>query len=377
MLQNHAWWLYFCKNKENIRDVVIENVLKVLLCGLSVCGYKELECSNEECSHTKIITFSCNSRFCSTCGKRATDQWINKQLTVLPNCSFQHITFTMPSSLWSFFAIDSTLLNEVAKLAAECIQILANKRGITVGIFTALHTFGHDLKHNVHIHLSVTMGGLTKNKKWKKLKFSRLALMPMWRYRIISLLRKSAKKGLINIDPKLLENEYNKHWQVHLAKETKSPEQSISYLGSYIKRPPISMAKIKHYDGKEVTFRYMDRQDNKYKDKTYDIDTFIEKFTQHIPEKYFRLIRYYGFLANRVRSKLLPLVQKIFGTIKAKMDTVNHKEMHIKSFGINPYQCPLCNSEMLCVGINIGQPKHKLMKRHAEIAHSRILLVAA
>ncbi len=36
------------------------------------------------------------------------------------------------------------------------------------------------------------------------------------------------------------------------------------------------------------------------------IEEFIGKFVSHIPDIGFRMIRYYRFLANRLRGKLLP-----------------------------------------------------------------------
>ena len=69
---------------------------------------------------------------------------------------------------------------------------MANKKGILPGIFTALHTFGRDLKWNVHIHLSVTCGGLLEDlSQWKAIYFVKKQIMPMWRYELIDLLRQS------------------------------------------------------------------------------------------------------------------------------------------------------------------------------------------
>ena len=51
-------------------------------------------------------------------------------------------------------------------------QKISKKRGITDGIFIAIHTFGRDLKKNVHIHLSTTTSGLADdNSKWKDVFF--------------------------------------------------------------------------------------------------------------------------------------------------------------------------------------------------------------
>ena len=81
-----------------------------------------------------------------------------------------------------------------------------------------------------------------------------------------------------------------------------NPWPTISYLGRYLKRPPIAMSRLIHYDGKRIVFDYLNHRLNKHQTLEMDIDHFLYLFTQHIPEKNFRLIRYYGFLANRVRT---------------------------------------------------------------------------
>jgi hypothetical protein len=186
--------MYFTANIANIRQTVIENVVKLLSCGSMHLGYKTYQCPTEGCNHIKHVTFGCKSKFCPTCGKRATDLWINKQLDILPDTNWQHITLTLPSKLWPLFSQNRDLLNELPKIAAGIFQELAAKRGINPGIFTALHTFGRDLKWNVHIHLSTTMGGITDSEIWKEIRFSKKAVMPMWRTRVIKLLRAYRKK---------------------------------------------------------------------------------------------------------------------------------------------------------------------------------------
>ena len=86
----------------------------------------------------------------------------------------------MPSELWDLFWLNRELLNQITKLAADCIMTLARKLDVVPAIFTALHTFGRDLKHNVHVHLSTTRVGLHTNlKKTKKLFFKQHSLMKM------------------------------------------------------------------------------------------------------------------------------------------------------------------------------------------------------
>ena len=154
-----------------------ENIVKILSCGNFIKGYRTLCCSDPKCEHIKHITQACNSRFCPTCGKRATDQWVERQKAVLPVTEYQHITFTIPKQLWGFFYQNRTLFNQLVKSAIDAILKLAKKRKITPCVFLAIHSFGRDLQWHPHIHLSVTMGGLDEKDLWKAIRFSKKALM--------------------------------------------------------------------------------------------------------------------------------------------------------------------------------------------------------
>ena len=112
-----------------------------------------------------IIPHTCKSKICSSCGKKATAVWIAKQNNILPNTEWQHTTFTIPSQLWDLFWLNRHLLNQLSALAYDCIKVIASKLGVVPAVFTALHTFGRDLKRNVHIHLSTTKFGLHKSGK--------------------------------------------------------------------------------------------------------------------------------------------------------------------------------------------------------------------
>ncbi|HFW3352693.1 TPA: transposase [Salmonella enterica subsp. enterica serovar Eastbourne] len=79
------------------------------------------------------------SKACNSCGFNPTEQWVSQQSHILPDGNWQHITFTIPHLLWSFFNSNWPLLN---------------------ALFCALHTYGRQLNQHPHIHLSVTSGGL-------------------------------------------------------------------------------------------------------------------------------------------------------------------------------------------------------------------------
>lgn len=110
------------------------------------------------------VPHSCKSRFCPSCGKKATDDWIKNAYNFLPNTIWQHITFTMPSKLWDLFWANRYLMNKIPLITANIIKDLAETKGFFPGIFLAIYTFGRDLKRNFHIHLSVTLRGLSLSK---------------------------------------------------------------------------------------------------------------------------------------------------------------------------------------------------------------------
>src|SRR5579863_5639318 len=165
-----SWWRFYEKYHDKIRTSIVVCITKLLSCRNIIRGYHQYRCSNSVCSHIKHVNHTCKCKACSSCGKKATELWIDKQNSVLPQTYWQHITFTLPCELWDFFWHNRHLLNAIGAIAADCVKTIANQKGVTLGIFIAIHTFGRDLKRNVHIHLSTTTGGLSLDlTQWKNI----------------------------------------------------------------------------------------------------------------------------------------------------------------------------------------------------------------
>ena len=206
LVSNQNWWNFYVKHKSNLRPGILISIVKLLSCKHTIRGYHKYQCSNPNCTHVKYIVHTCKCKACSSCGKKATEMWIQKQNSILPQTSWQHITFTMPSELWDFFWHNRQMLNLISSIAAECVKNITKTKNITPGIFVAIHTFGRDMKRNVHIHLSVTTGGITKDNKWKKCFFHQATLMRMWRYQIINLFRRHYKQKNLSIPSSIRKN---------------------------------------------------------------------------------------------------------------------------------------------------------------------------
>jgi hypothetical protein len=387
LTSNGNWWNFYKKHAAVMRAAIVICVLKLLSCRTVVRGYNQYHCSDHGCSHVKRVFHTCKSRACSSCGKKATEAWIQKQNAALPATSWQHITFTMPSELWDFFWCSRQLLSQIGRIAADCVKNIADKKSLTLGIFIAIHTFGRDLKRNVHIHLSVTCGGISHGgTEWKDIFFHQTTLMKMWRYKIIQLFRKAApdlvlppgiKKQLSHIFTfnKFLDLLYKKKWIVHCSRPSADHKQNVGYLGRYLKRPAVAESKLRHYDGSEVTFKYLDHKTKIYRSSKLTAEEFIGKFVSHIPDTGFRMIRYYGFLANRVRGVLLPLVRRLLGEndISGLLPPTTYAELIQKNFGFNPLICVLCGAPLLLAAVQFGKSKiADLLPLHRDLALLKI-----
>jgi hypothetical protein len=386
LLDNQNWWKFFLKKEGTLRESVIDNIIKVMTCKRRCRGFTIYRCVNPECGHAKVVSFTCNGRSCTSCGHKLTQRWIAKQMEILPKTTWQHITLTLPDVFWNLFWKNRWMLGEFMKIGAEIIQSIAEERGLVAGIFIALHTFGRDLKRNVHLHISATCGGLTlDHNEWKKLYYAQPAVMQRWRKAILDWLEGCLYRDDFTPLPSTIDEvsdraalflqlrQYrNRYWHVYLQKPSNSHAHNVNYLGRYIKRPPIAESKLLHYDGNEVKFRYLNRKTQQYETKTMDVMTFLEKFTDHIPDRHFRLIRYYGFLANSVRGKLLPIVRHLLDLPSPlPVSPLNWRSMQYNAFGEDPMECILCGSDLIPSEQNFGYATAELQGFHYELANQK------
>lgn len=74
------------------------------------------------------------------------------------------------------------------------------------------------------------------------------------------------------------------------------------YIGRYLGRPVIATSRIDHYDGETVTFHYNRHEDNRLITESVPVMQIIQRLIQHIPEKHFKQIRYYGLYAGNHKN---------------------------------------------------------------------------
>lgn len=335
----------------NIRKNVIIEVEKMMSCGSLSNGFIEFEC--EACGETKRLGFTCKSRFCNSCGKIRVDNWIEDLNTKLINTPHRHMVFTIPKELREYFRADRNLLNLLPKCAAEAISswyIERNKKEeFTPGIVAVIHTFGRDLKWNPHVHLLVTEGASGKSTAWKKFNFMPFAMLRnRWQKLLLDKLTMNIKKDIKEF--KRLKNELysvlTEGFYVYAKGVITSIETAGRYVGRYAARPVIAQSRIINYDGRTVRFYYERHEDGRRVEEELDAIEFIKKLIIHIPEKHFRMIRYYGIYANnnKCEKKLFKFVNEKIAEQLKKLRKWEYRIL--KSFGVDPLKCKNCGKLM-------------------------------
>jgi Putative transposase/Transposase zinc-binding domain len=275
---------------------------KALQCRTPELGAEVYSSENREL----ILYHTCKSRACPSCGYRATVQWLRERWAALPNESYRGITFTMPDLLWSLFRDHPRLAKALPALAAGILQARVSARyGVRVGMIAILHTFNGKLEFNSHVHTMVTGGGAYGANTWiSRVHYDRALLMQAWRRAVIALLRAALQAGKLrtamDIDQmeEMLTQQENRWWSIKIQSFT-SKEHFLRYAGRYVRRPPIAQRRITHIGKRNVRFWFNDK---KLRGRVYvqcSLEEFIDRWAQHIPERYEHGVRNFGLFAPR------------------------------------------------------------------------------
>lgn len=349
ILEDH-WASFMSKYDKKIRPNVKAEVDKVLRCKDTRYGYIELKC--EKCNEIKKIGFTCKSRFCTSCGKIYVDKWIESMLSKLINVRHRHIVFTIPKELRVYFGKDRSKLKLLPQSAAKAVtswmKSLNKSEEFIPGIVTVIHTFGRDLKWNPHVHMMITEGGSGKNTEWRHIKhISYIALRKRWQKILLDNINDIVKN---KYEAKCLKDKLyrdkDKGFYVHAKTQIKSAKIAAKYIGRYVGRPAVAESRIIKYDGKIVTYKYTRHEDNKVVVETVEAHEFLKKVIIHIPEKHFKMIRYFGIYSRRSRKKdiFIKMLDEKILSIRKSMFKWEYRIL--ATFGINPCDCPKCGNRM-------------------------------
>jgi hypothetical protein len=350
--EHQHWDKFVKKHSGKVRPIVLKEIEKFRGCGNPKNGFKLFVC--EGCHDVRRVPYRCKGRFCTTCSVGESEEWSRLLTEDVLQVNHRHVIFTIDEGLRDVFLLHRHLLKELMDEAAQLIMGFFQKKAkVTPGIISGLHTFGSRVNFNPHVHMLVTMGGLTKKGEWKQYDFLPFEMLrKQWQTVVLKLIRRGvSEKEKKRIQPRLQKafNNNGKGFYVHAPKQKGNVKEQLRYIGRYIRRPAIGLNRIEEYDGQNVTFNYHDKTDGKEKCETVSVEEFISRLIRHIPDEQFKTIRHYGMYARRSKN----LSKKILGEwqkkakrwivkVKKTLRRQTWRERIVASGRKDPLVCPKC-----------------------------------
>jgi hypothetical protein len=312
------------------------------------------------CGHQAISYNSCRNRHCPKCQTNAREKWLcTRQRELLPVCYF-HLVFSVPHALVSLMGQNKKLLFGLLfdASAATLLEVAADpaRLGAEIGFLSILHTWGQTLQRHPHIHCVVPGGGLSlDHSRWIRSPphffLPVRVLSRVFRGKFVAGLRQAfhGKQLAFYGELQPLANEkafaaflrtlFREDWVVYAKAPFGGPEHVLQYLARYTHRVAISNHRLLAVDDDHVTFRWKDyARHSKCRAMTLTLEEFLRRFLQHVLPKGLPRIRYFGWLANRRRRRLLPLCRTLLA-VAPPPAVSNDSEAAV-------WKCPACGSAM-------------------------------
>ena len=235
---------------------------------------------------------------------------------------------------------------------SKCPYSYKNDRNkIVFGSVLTLHTFGRDLKWNPHIHALISEGGAGNFTPWRTNLHFDYAFLRM-AFRKVLLEKLSSRLGnSFNMLKNQLYKDHPEGFYVRAKPNLCSPHITVKYISRYLGRPVIATSRIDAYDGDSVTFHYQRHEDHKTITECIPTIDFIKRLIVHIPDRHFKMVRYYGIYAKHhkqeknLRKCLSPQKRQYLSRL------LDWRHSILLAFGYDPLRCPECGTSMLVLEV--------------------------
>jgi ribosomal protein S27E len=354
-----------------LRSIIPEVVQGYLKCGDLSEGFARVRCP--DCHHEFLLAFSCRGRwFCPSChAKKVVQFGIQLKENILYPVPHRQYVFSIPIILRTYFKYDRKLLGKFCHCVNQSLlQFFRKATGLkkgNLGAVMAIQTFGDYVRWHPHIHVLLADGLFRENGVFYVMpKIEIRPLAELFRANVLKMLKKEGKidDGLIE---KIMKWRHNSGFSVHNGvRLSRDDEAGREALAQYIMRNSFSVKKI-NYNSATGTVIYKSKitqrrsRGGRKNFQVFKATDFIAAITQHIPEKSFQLVRYYGWYSNRGRGERekrqeavasLPVVPARVEIIDVsdyqpkKIPSPQWRECIKKVWEVDPLACPKCGNEM-------------------------------
>ena len=345
--------------RQSLTWAQVKVLAAIVRCRTAALGGHRDQCLR--CGYQATSYNSCRNRHCPKCQTNAREKWLHQRQRELLPVDYYHLVFSIPHTLvplvWQNKKVLFTLLFEAA--AATLLEVAADPKhlGAEIGFLSILHTWGQTLQSHPHLHCVVPGGGLSPDhRRWiaspTHFFLPVKVLSRVFRGKFVAGLRRAAASGrlafhgecLALANPQafaaFLRTLFREDWVVYAKPPFGGPEHVLQYLARYTHRVAISNHRLLDVSDSHVTFRWKDyAHHSRQRTLTLTGEEFLRRFVQHVLPKGFPRIRYFGWLANRRRSQLLPRCRLLLAQVPPAIPLAPAGEPAV-------WLCPHCQGPM-------------------------------
>lgn len=313
-------------------------------CRTAALGGRVFVCA--DCHRLHFAYHSCNHKACPQCGRKATREWVRRELAKRIEAPYFLVTFTLPSELRGcFFGPHAKEAYDLffAAVAGALTEKLSSDQGLGAavhGFTVVLHTWNQKLLFHPHLHCLVPGAGLDAHGQLVRVRQADfLVYLPLLRAAFRQQMYRRLQAQQWAVDPAV----WRQEWGVQI-QPVGSGAAAIKYLGAYVAKTALGDSRLVAVTEENVTFRWRDRADgNQLREMTLPGREFVERYLRHVLPVGLRSIRYYGFChpaakANRLRIQLLAGMAVDLGAERSPQPSAP------------PLACPFCQGPLRLLG---------------------------
>jgi hypothetical protein len=344
------------------------------------------------------LAFSCKGRwFCPSCHQKKVllfGEFI-KESVAYPLPHRQYV-FSLPKMLRVYFRNNRELLKRLCQIANECLleylrQVTRQPDG-QLGMIMTIHTFGEYMGYNCHLHALVADGLFSPSGMFYVApKLSTKPLEQLFRVRVLKMLVEEGPLGK-EMARKLLSWKHS-GFSVHNGKPIqRGDDDGLERVAQYIIRNPFSEKKMTYNDQSGmVIYRSRKHANTKRNFEVFSAQEFIAAITQHIPDKGFQMVRYYGWYSNRARGERAKQAAEraevenpcnlqvidVSDYEPRRLPSKKWRELIKKVWEVDPFECPRCGAEMKMIALIDDSAVIEKILRHLGLLTADALPVRA
>jgi hypothetical protein len=186
-------WETFQQHQPRYQGRHVQAVIdKMLGCGTPEAGYTTSLCPH--CLEEKRVACSCKSSFCRSCCKVYVDEWVSHiGRTLYEGVSYRHVVLPMPDALPIEFYRYRARLADLMQCGVEMLTDALSwfkKVEREAGDVVVLETASRAGHWNPHLHILMTSGGITPQKRWREVEYFPFEVRhKKWQYHLFTMVK--------------------------------------------------------------------------------------------------------------------------------------------------------------------------------------------